>query len=137
MSNKCTIGLERSYINLVHPLHTLMLYTYIWKDSKLHIYNKVYIHTFDKQKWWEKRGIECKCMISFWIQSIISYHPNLLVWCIYFCTIPNTIKLFSSVKLSEPNNKFAIGVYGVMFISSKGYYPSSSQCFATNMVNYI
>ena len=49
------------------------------------------------------KGIECKCMIASWVQSIISYHPNLLVWCIYFCTFLNTIKLFSSVKLSDPD----------------------------------
>jgi hypothetical protein len=37
-------------------------------------------------------------------------------WCIYFWTFLSTIKLFSSVKLSEPNNKFSIEitVYGVI-----------------------
>ena len=52
--------------------------------------------------------IECKCMIASWVQSIILYHPNLLVWYIYICTFVNTIKLVSSVKLSEPNNKVSI-----------------------------
>ena len=27
LSYKCTIRLETTYINLVHPLHTIMLYT--------------------------------------------------------------------------------------------------------------
>ena len=39
-------------------------------------------------------------MITSWVQGIISYHSNLLEWCIYFWTFLNTIKLFSSVKLS-------------------------------------
>ena len=69
----------------------------------------------------EKRGdmgIECKYMIASWEQNIISYHSNLLECCIYFWTFLNTIKLFSSVKLSEPNNKFSIEitVYGVILI---------------------
>jgi hypothetical protein len=117
------------YTNVIH-IHMKMTASYIY------ITKYTYIHLINRSSG-EKKGIECKCMISYWIQSIISYHPNLLAWCIYFCTFPNTIKLFSSVKLSEPNNKFEIGVYGVMFISSKGYFPSSSQCFVTNMVNYI
>jgi hypothetical protein len=53
-------------------------------------------------------GIECKCIIASWVQSIISYQPNLLLRCIYCCTFLNTIKLFSSVKLSEPNNNVSI-----------------------------
>jgi hypothetical protein len=57
-------------------------------------------------------------MITSWVQGIISYHSNLLEWCIYFWTFLNTIKLFSSVKLSDPNNKFSIEitVYGVILI---------------------
>jgi hypothetical protein len=37
-----------------------------------------------------------------------------------FWTFLNTIKLFSSVKLSEPTNKFSIEirVHGVIFINS-------------------
>ena len=64
------------------------------------------------------KEIECKLMITSWVQGIISYHSNLLEWCIYFWTFLNTIKLFSSVKLSEPNNKFSIEitVYGVILI---------------------
>jgi hypothetical protein len=52
--------------------------------------------------------------------TIISYHSNLFVWSIYFSTFLSTIRLFSSVKLSEPNNKFAIEitVYGVIFINN-------------------
>jgi len=43
-----------------------------------------------------------------------------IYWCIYFCTFLNTTKLFSSVKFSQPNNKFSIGitVYGVIFINN-------------------
>ena len=53
-------------------------------------------------------------MITSWVQDIISYHSNLLEWCIYIWTFLNTIKLFSS----EPNNKFSIEitVYGVILI---------------------
>jgi hypothetical protein len=136
LSYKCTIGLETSYIILVHPLHTIMLYTQIWKWQQVTYIINIYIRG---------NGIEVKCMISSWIQSIISHHPNLLVWCIYFCTFPNNIKLFSPVKLSEPNNKLSIkiGVYGVMFASSvvdRGFKPWSGQtkdykvgmcCFST------
>jgi hypothetical protein len=56
------------------------------------------------------KGVECKCMIAFCVQSIILYHPNLLVWYIYFCTFVNTIKLVSSVKLSKSNNKVSIEI---------------------------
>ena len=31
-------------------------------------------------------------MIASWVQGIISYHSNLLEWCIYFWTFLNTIK---------------------------------------------
>ena len=36
----------------------------------------------NEQKWWEKegKGIGCKGIIASWIQSIILYHPNLLVY---------------------------------------------------------
>ena len=68
------------------------------------------------------KGTKCKCIIASRVQSIISYQPNLLLrcTCIYFCTFLNTIKLFSSVKLSEPNNKVSIEitVYGVIFINN-------------------
>jgi len=39
---------------------------------------------------------------------------------VYFWTFLKTIKLFSSVKLSEPNNKFSIEitVYGVILINN-------------------
>jgi hypothetical protein len=59
-------------------------------------------------------------MIASRVHSIISYHSNLLEWCIYFWTFLNTIKLLLSVKLSEPNNKFSIEitVYGVILINN-------------------
>jgi hypothetical protein len=84
-------------------------------------------------------GIECKCMIASWVQSIISYHPNLLVKCIYFVHL-KTIKLCSSVKLSEPNNKVSIEitVYGVIFINTRLRHPCSSlgaDLFRANIVN--
>ena len=41
-------------------------------------------------------------------------------WCIYFWTFLNTIKLFSSVILTEPNIKFSIEitVYGVILVNN-------------------
>jgi hypothetical protein len=54
----------------------------------------------------------------------------------YFCSFLNTIKLFPSVKLSEPNNKFSIeiGVYDVIcsliisfLYSYKGYILISNE----------
>jgi hypothetical protein len=37
-------------------------------------------------------------------------NANLLVWYIYICTFVSTIKLVSSVILSEPNNKVSIEI---------------------------
>ena len=64
------------------------------------------------------RGLSAMC--DSILSTEYSYHSNILVWCIYFCTFLNTIKLLSSLKLSEPNNKFSIeiAVYGVMFINN-------------------
>jgi hypothetical protein len=80
------------------------------------MYAYIYLINSDGEK--GGKGIECKWMIESRVQSIISYHSNLLVWCIYFWTFLNTIKLFSSVKFPEPNNKFSIEttVYGLRFI---------------------
>jgi hypothetical protein len=89
--------LETGYINLVHPIHAIMLYTWIWKWQEVSYIINVYINIFDKQKWWEKkeeRGL----------------NANLLVWYIYICTFVSTIKLVSSVILSEPNNKVSIEI---------------------------
>jgi hypothetical protein len=49
-----------------------------------------------------------------------SIHTRLRHHCMYFCTFLSTIKLSSSVKLSEPNNKVSIEitVYGVIFINN-------------------
>ena len=58
------------------------------------------------------------------------WHPNLLAWCIHFCTFLNTIKLFSSVRLSEPNNKFSIEI-GTAYPSGASEFTPGFYIFAS------
>ena len=103
----CLLNVQLDWKQVIFQLSTSAPY-----NNVIHINMKmINVYINDKQKWCEKggKGIECKC-ISSWVQSMISYHLNLLVWCIYFCTFLNTIELFSSVKLSEPFNKVSIEI---------------------------